>query len=239
MPTRYSHLGTRLKSSPRPQGNDAEHKTRNFHISRCMAACKAYRENAQGGIESWPQFQATNTTCGCKVTNSLIRLSGNGNREDLTARCSYKARPSPTQSESPAPFQITSNYHIFSNMACYYPGGMWAAGFYPCDPTAVTSLCCPQGWTCMSDGRCLVTSPGTANATNPVGTSYRGTCTNPQWDAAKCGNFCLGELHCLVNPAAKYGKGYDCKAMKGLACQGRIPEPHSTLLIRCRRSSKR
>jgi len=77
--------------------------------------------------------------------------------------------------------------------SCYYPGGKWAAEFLPCDPTANVSLCCPSGWTCMSDLLCVMTQPNTANNTYPIGTTYRGTCTNPLWDDQACGDFCTND----------------------------------------------
>lgn len=74
---------------------------------------------------------------------------------------------------------------------CYFPGGDWASGYYPCDPTAYTTLCCQIGWTCFSNGLCMITDPSTANATYQVGTTFRGACTNPKWNASACGAFCL------------------------------------------------
>jgi hypothetical protein len=119
----------------------------------------------------------------------LIRLSGNGTVQH-DADIKHGCRPrSLNLLHRSKPRRIIIP---FSKMSCYYPGEMWAPDFYPCDPNADISLCCPLGWTCMSDGRCLVTYPETADTTYPIGTSYRGTCTSSRWDRSKCGNFCLG-----------------------------------------------
>ena len=82
---------------------------------------------------------------------------------------------------------------------CYFPGGALALGQYPCDAFAYTSFadtsfCCPEGWTCFSNSVCVVTYPGTASEGLPIGTSIRGTCTDPSWSNVTCGDFCLGEF---------------------------------------------
>ncbi|KAF2244844.1 hypothetical protein BU26DRAFT_522582 [Trematosphaeria pertusa] len=40
---------------------------------------------------------------------------------------------------------------------------------------------------------CVVTDPSTANSAYPIGTSMRGSCTNPEWDNAFCGDYCLSD----------------------------------------------
>ncbi|KAF2478284.1 uncharacterized protein BDR25DRAFT_251022 [Lindgomyces ingoldianus] len=74
---------------------------------------------------------------------------------------------------------------------CYSPNGARATGYFACDPTAYITSCCPQGWTCYSNSMCVVTDPSTANSSHPIGTSMRGTCTNPVWNNAICGDYCL------------------------------------------------
>ena len=74
---------------------------------------------------------------------------------------------------------------------CYFPGGDLAADDRPCDQFAFTSLCCPFGWTCFSSKICIITNPDTATEDLPIGTSIRGTCTNPDWNNDVCGDFCL------------------------------------------------
>src|SRR5579871_1570222 len=80
-----------------------------------------------------------------------------------------------------------------SDAPCYWPTVQIerAYGYYPCDPTAYITTCCPEGWTCYSNSLCVVTDSATANSTYPIGSSMRGTCTNPVWNNAVCGDFCL------------------------------------------------
>lgn len=82
---------------------------------------------------------------------------------------------------------------------CYYPGGdSIAFDQVPCVNYVPSSVCCPTGWTCFSNTLCVATDPGVVNDTVPLGTSIRGTCTNPNWASegdAACGNFCLSEFN--------------------------------------------
>lgn len=82
---------------------------------------------------------------------------------------------------------------VFSdeNAPCYLPNGSQAFGFLPCNVFARVTSCCPMGWTCYSNSMCVVTDPSTANSAYPIGTSMRGSCTNPEWDNAFCGDYCL------------------------------------------------
>ena len=80
-----------------------------------------------------------------------------------------------------------------SNAPCYSPAGTEAAGFFPCDPTAYITACCPMGWTCFSNSLCIVTDPHISNDSLALGTTIRAACTNPKWNNAVCGGFCLGE----------------------------------------------
>merc|ERR1711881_495090 len=74
---------------------------------------------------------------------------------------------------------------------CYYPGAnpSSAQNDRPCDPDAETSMCCPTGWTCMSNKICQVTDGSLAQAA--VGSIRRATCTDPRWNQDICGDFCL------------------------------------------------
>jgi hypothetical protein len=82
---------------------------------------------------------------------------------------------------------------------CYYPSGQIAIGYVGCDPTAYMIQCCPTGWTCFSNSLCVITDPASANSTSyPLFSTLRGACTDPEWDNAICGNFCLGEPHALL-----------------------------------------
>ena len=77
---------------------------------------------------------------------------------------------------------------------CYYPGGAWAGGHVPCDPHAYATLCCPRGWTCFSNNLCVATDPSVILSEIAIGTSYRGACTNPNWNTSACGDFCLSKI---------------------------------------------
>jgi hypothetical protein len=74
---------------------------------------------------------------------------------------------------------------------CYTPHGDYVHDQHPCDDHSQVSSCCPTGWTCFSNNLCIVTSPSVDSAA--IGTTSRGTCTNPSWDEEACGNFCLGK----------------------------------------------
>ena len=75
---------------------------------------------------------------------------------------------------------------------CYFPGGDLAANYSPCDEYAYNSLCCLSGWACLSNNLCVVTASSPRDVGFPIGTSIRGTCENPEWNATACGDFCLG-----------------------------------------------
>ena|ERR1700719_271374 len=78
---------------------------------------------------------------------------------------------------------------------CYYPDGTSAGrGHFPCNQSAFTTFCCLQGWTCFSNDLCIATDPSVISSAVPIGTSYRGTCTNPDWNDSACGNFCLSKI---------------------------------------------
>jgi len=77
---------------------------------------------------------------------------------------------------------------------CYYPSGGVALGYYACVATAYITTCCPQGYTCYSNNLCVVTTPSDIFPNVTVGDAKRGACTNPKWNNAICGSFCLGEF---------------------------------------------
>src|SRR5579871_4613105 len=77
------------------------------------------------------------------------------------------------------------------NAPCYFPSGDRALGYFPCDANAYIVQCCPSGWTCYSNSLCVITDPSTVNTTAPIGTSIRGTCTDPKWVNPICGEYCL------------------------------------------------
>ena len=76
---------------------------------------------------------------------------------------------------------------------CFYLSANAAAqDDRPCDPHSQVSLCCPTGWTCLSNHLCEVTD-SSAGSGKPIGSLRRGSCTNPNWDNGTCGDFCLNE----------------------------------------------
>ncbi|CZR53886.1 uncharacterized protein PAC_03768 [Phialocephala subalpina] len=60
---------------------------------------------------------------------------------------------------------------------CYFPGGAWDNSSRPCDPYAITTLCCPIGWTCFSNYACVVTDSSIVGSSFPLGTTIRGSCS--------------------------------------------------------------
>lgn len=88
---------------------------------------------------------------------------------------------------------LTATVISDANAPCYDPSGEVTPGYYPCDPTAYITTCCPQGWTCFSSSLCIVTTHSNAFPNLTLGEVVRGTCTNPLWNDNVCGDYCLGE----------------------------------------------
>ncbi|KAF8864376.1 hypothetical protein BDZ45DRAFT_737382 [Acephala macrosclerotiorum] len=91
---------------------------------------------------------------------------------------------------------------------CYFPGGAWDNSSRPCDPHAITTLCCPIGWTCFSNYACVVTDSSIVGSSFPLRTTIRGSCTNPLWNNDFCGSFCLDDP--ISPPSANNGSLEDC-----------------------------
>ncbi|KUJ08554.1 uncharacterized protein LY89DRAFT_690989 [Mollisia scopiformis] len=91
---------------------------------------------------------------------------------------------------------------------CYYPGRAWANDSRPCDPYAITTQCCPIGWTCFSNFACVVTDLTIVGSSFPLGTTIRGSCTNPLWNDGFCGGFCLDDP--ATPSSANNGSMVDC-----------------------------
>ncbi|KAN0068003.1 hypothetical protein V8E54_013931 [Elaphomyces granulatus] len=91
------------------------------------------------------------------------------------------------------PLLWLSHFFKYTLSQCYNPDGTPAAqGHYPCQ-FAFTTFCCLQGWTCFSNDLCIATDPSVISSAVAIGTSYRGSCTNPNWNDSACGNFCLND----------------------------------------------
>jgi hypothetical protein len=75
--------------------------------------------------------------------------------------------------------------------ACYDPEGNFAPGYFPCNPTAFITSCCPAGYGCYSNSLCVVVEGNVAQPNLTVGSVRRAMCTNPEWTSEICGKFCL------------------------------------------------
>ncbi|KAF2670096.1 hypothetical protein BT63DRAFT_439213 [Microthyrium microscopicum] len=78
---------------------------------------------------------------------------------------------------------------------CYFPTGNIANGYTACASTVPVSNCCPNGYTCFSNALCIITDAHGATSNAPVGTTLRAACTNPSWNFAICGSFCLSDAN--------------------------------------------
>jgi hypothetical protein len=78
--------------------------------------------------------------------------------------------------------------------SCYYPDGSSAASDTPCFSTSGASVCCGDGFACLANGICQVTS--FAFISNPDLNKqinyYRGSCTDQTWSSSSCPQFCIG-----------------------------------------------
>ena len=82
---------------------------------------------------------------------------------------------------------------IIANRTCYWPDGSKIADSFdyaPCDLTAigVASACCASTDPCSPNGYCF----GTA------GYTYRGGCTDINWDADKCCPSCRNGIESII-----------------------------------------
>ena len=73
--------------------------------------------------------------------------------------------------------------------ACYFPGGTLATNDTPCRDDKKNSVCCRQGYACLSNGLCQATGeePQKPGATEFV----RGGCTDKSWRSSNCPLFCM------------------------------------------------
>lgn len=72
----------------------------------------------------------------------------------------------------------------FSSATCYEPDGSIIQDDTSCDSTAEASYCCGTGWSCLSDGICMIEQQAAT-------VYYRGSCTDKSWSSQECPNFCL------------------------------------------------
>ena len=74
-----------------------------------------------------------------------------------------------------------------SSALCYTPDGLSDSSQWPCGDTlrGGFSVCCDDGWACLSDGLC-------GNPTDNT-TYRRGTCTDSTWTSSVCPRVCLSQ----------------------------------------------
>ena len=77
--------------------------------------------------------------------------------------------------------------------SCYYPDGSLALKDTPCTSDTSTT-CCGQGFACLENGICQVTTLAQAfdPNLNPSINYYRGSCTDQSWSSPECPQFCIG-----------------------------------------------
>ncbi|CAG9982936.1 unnamed protein product [Clonostachys byssicola] len=76
-----------------------------------------------------------------------------------------------------------------SSAACYYPSGKLAPNDTPCRDDTSDSVCCGQGYACLSNGICQATG---AELLKPGATEFvRGGCTDKTWRSSSCPSFCV------------------------------------------------
>lgn len=70
-----------------------------------------------------------------------------------------------------------------SSQTCYWPSGIAASTFFPCEPSQPNSACCSTSDYCLSNGLCF-----DAGANNVL---TRQTCTDQTWSDNACPKYCL------------------------------------------------
>lgn len=85
--------------------------------------------------------------------------------------------------------------------SCNFPDGTPSRNDTPCTSGNGEAVCCGQGFACLEDGVCQVTS--FAFQSNPdlnTGINYyRGSCTDQSWSSPDCPQFCIGS-QCVTPP---------------------------------------
>lgn len=76
--------------------------------------------------------------------------------------------------------------------ACYYPNGDLNPDDVPCNASADASVCCGRGWTCLSNGVCMLGQDSSVGSISRIGSTYRTSCTDRSWNSTACPNFCSG-----------------------------------------------
>lgn len=77
---------------------------------------------------------------------------------------------------------------------CWFPDGVTqAVGDEPCHSSG-NSTCCGQGFACLSNRLCMLTSYDT-EAGSGQSTYVRGSCTDHTWTDPNCPQFCVSPSH--------------------------------------------
>lgn len=74
--------------------------------------------------------------------------------------------------------------------ACYYPNGDLNPDDVPCNSSADASVCCGRGWTCLSNGVCMLGQDSSVGSISRIGSTYRTSCTDRSWNSTACPDFC-------------------------------------------------
>lgn len=75
------------------------------------------------------------------------------------------------------------------NAVCYFPNGVIAPNDTPCRDDTSNSVCCGQGYACLTNGLCQATGE---ELQKPGATEFvRGGCTDKTWRSSSCPSFCI------------------------------------------------
>lgn len=90
-------------------------------------------------------------------------------------------------------FLVAATFQSVSGeAACYYPNGDLNPDDVPCNPSTDFSACCGRGWTCLSNGVCMLGQDSSVGSISRVGSTYRTSCTDRTWNSTECPTFCKG-----------------------------------------------
>ena len=78
---------------------------------------------------------------------------------------------------------------ISASAECYYPNGELSPNDTPCRDDTKDSVCCGQGYACLSNGICQAT--GKELKKSGASEFARGGCTDKTWRSSNCPLFCI------------------------------------------------
>ena len=97
---------------------------------------------------------------------------------------------------------------VSAGSACYYPNGDLNPDDVPCNPSADVSVCCGRGWTCLSNGVCMLSQDSSVGSISRIGSTYRTSCTDRSWNSPACPSFCKGVFHLSLEGIAPLHRSY-------------------------------